>query len=110
MKEIPGSSAIVPNPDDTPASPKTTELEARFLAWLKKRGGVQDLEMCQRKWSPMGLDVESSIKNKGTSVIRIGMLRGEKVVVLLDKSWAAQWVSYYEVDIPHHRQMQSLQK
>jgi hypothetical protein len=63
-----------------------------------------------KKWQPLGLDVENSVKNFGTSRIMIGMLRGEKVVVLVDNNWAVEWVRYHEVDIPHHRQWQSLQK
>ncbi|MBE0516003.1 MAG: hypothetical protein IBX41_01250 [Methanophagales archaeon] len=82
---------------------------ARFLAWLMKVGGMPSLERCKRKWEREGIDVEECIRNLDISVIRIQISRsGEKVVKLVDWAWAAQWVSFHNLSIPHHGQMRRI--
>jgi hypothetical protein len=71
---------------------------------------MQDLKRCERKWGRVDLNIEESIKNLDISFIRIQTLRGEKVVILVDWAWADQWVTYYGLKLPHHSQMQRMQK
>ena len=98
------------NQNNTLSPPEPSKDIARFLGWLMKLGGVQDLKRCEKKWERKRLNVEESIKNFDISFIRIQTLRGEKVVVLVDWAWADQWVTYYGFKLPHHRQMQRAQK
>ncbi len=74
------------NQNNTLSPPEPSKDIARFLGWLMKLGGVQDLKRCEKKWERKRLNVEESIKNFDISFIRIQTLRGEKVVVLVD--WA----------------------
>jgi hypothetical protein len=97
--------------NDTPPQPVVQSLNmARFLSWLMKKGGMHNLKRCERKWEREGINIEGSIRELDRSVITIETSRGEKVVRLNDWAWADQWVSYYGQKIPHHRQIQRLEK
>ncbi|HEC57738.1 MAG TPA: hypothetical protein ENI32_07715 [Candidatus Syntrophoarchaeum butanivorans] len=76
---------------------------SRFLAWLSKHGGIQNLKSCKSKCEQLGLNIDTILREWGTERIRINLSRGEKVVVLVDKVWAGQWTRYYDTFIPHHR-------
>jgi hypothetical protein len=77
----------------------------RFIAWIKKRGAVRRLCKCVQKWQPDGLDIELIIKRLGPSNISIFRTSGgEKVVGLIDKVWADQWMTHYGLEVPHHAQ------
>lgn len=82
---------------------------AIFIAWLKKRGYCQKLVKCEKKCDHLGLDFEDDILTPlGNEIIRVFNSRGEKVVVLLDKTWAQDISTYHGVDIPHHRHHQPM--
>ncbi|MCK4734334.1 MAG: hypothetical protein KAT65_17905 [Methanophagales archaeon] len=99
------------NQSDTPSPPQPTYDVVRFLSWLKKRGAIHDLKKCVKKWEREGINIEKSIKNLGVSFIKIYRRSGgEKVVFLENKVWADQWMVYYDLEIPHHKQMQKTQK
>ena len=94
----------IPNPPD-PSYPV-----ARFLSWLLKRGGYRNLNDCKNKWGREGLDIEHIIKDFSPNYIRLYVSRGEKIVKLENKPWASQWISYYDLEVPHHRHKKSLEK
>ena len=99
------------NQSDTPSPPEPSYDIVRFLGWLKKRGVIRDLKECEKKWEHEGINIERSIKKLGINFIRIYRRSGgEKVVVLENKVWADQWRSYYDLEVPHHKQMQRTQK
>lgn len=96
---------------DTPPPPMPSQELAQVLSWLLKMSGMQPLKKCEAKWGRRGFNIEESILALDASVIRIGISRGEKVVRLMNWSWATRWVVYYGIPlIPHHRQMQKLQE
>jgi len=61
------------------------------------------LSECNKKWELEGLNIESIIKELGPQYLGIYRYRGEKVVKLENKVWADQWMSYYDLEVPHHR-------
>jgi len=75
---------------------------AKFLSWLKKRGGYIYLEECEKKWGREGLEIERIVKDLNPH-LGLYRSRGEKVVVLENKPWATQWLIHYDLDVPHHR-------
>lgn len=57
-----------------------------------------------RKWKREGLEVESIVKRYQPKIEIYEDGRSNKVVVVVDRAWATQWLDYYEIDIPHHAQ------
>ena len=81
---------------------------ARLLAWQKKRGGAVPLKEVQRKWSRT-LNVDMILQEFGPTKIVLERSRGgERVIRVVDLSWADQWAVSYHVEFPHHRNSQSL--
>jgi hypothetical protein len=77
---------------------------AAFLGWLKKRGGIRREKDCERKCQENGFTAKAFIKQVGVEYIRIGQTgNGNKVIRLVNKVWADQWMTYYDVEVPHHR-------
>jgi hypothetical protein len=110
MKES-SCGVINKNQSNTPAPPDPTFSVTRFLSWLLKRGAVVDLNECKRKWGSEGLDIEDIIKKLSPKYLRLYRSRGgEKVVKLENQAWASQWMSYYDLEVPHHRQKKRLEK
>ena len=95
---------VVPNPPD-PTYPV-----ARFLSWLIKRGSIRRLSECKKKWEAEGLDIESVVKGLSPQYIGIYRSKGEKVVKLENQAWASQWISHYDLEVPHHRHKKPLEK
>lgn len=82
---------------------------AVFLGWLKKRGALREVKDCERKCLENGFTAKEFIKQVGQEKIRIGETgNGNKVIVLVDKPWADQWMTYYDVEVPHHRHWKKL--
>jgi hypothetical protein len=80
-----------------------------FIQWLKKRGGTRSLRECFLKTRESGFDAETFIRNIGNEFIRSGLTRaGERVIRLMDLSWADQWMIRYDLEIPHHRHWKRL--
>jgi hypothetical protein len=105
------SCAIEKGQSNVPAPPDPKFLVTRFLSWLIKRGSVENLDKCKRKWEPEGLDIEDIIKKFSPQWLRLYRSRGgEKVVKLEDQVWASKWMSYYDLEWPHHRQKKQLEK
>lgn len=90
--------------------PDPTFLVTRFLGWLIKRGGIQELSLCKKKWENEGLDIEKIIKDLSPQYLRKYRSRGKKVVRLENKPWATQWMRHYSREIPHHRHEKKLEK
>ncbi len=112
-KKIKKSScdAIEKVQSNVPAPPDPTFLVTRFLSWLLKRGAVVNLIDCKRKWESEGVDIEDIIKKLSPRYLRLYRSRGgEKVVKLENQAWASQWMSYYDLEVPHHRQKKKLDK
>lgn len=84
----------------------------RLLAWLKKRGGIKSLSLCERKASQIELDdLEDKIKDIPNIRIMIGIIpKGdrEKGIYICDKGWADGLAKYYDLEIPHHRHRKKL--
>lgn len=97
----------VTSPDQiTPSPPEVTPDFARFLGWLKKRSCYFHLDKCEDYWIVKGFDIRENIRVLGEpNFIYIGILNGKKVIHLKDQTWANQWMSFYGISIPHHRQM-----
>lgn len=102
--EVSSSNNNITNPPDP------TFLVARFLGWLIKRGGIQELSFCKKKWENEGLDIEKIIKDLSPQYLCIYRSRGKKVVKLENKPWATQWMTHYSCEIPHHRHEKELEK
>ncbi|MGC9445381.1 MAG: hypothetical protein ACP5E9_10730 [Candidatus Methanospirareceae archaeon] len=93
-------------PCQTPAPPEITRDFALFLGWLKKRSCLFHLKKCESYWIKKGFDIQENIRYMGDrNFIYIGILNGEKVIHLKDQAWANQWMTFYDLSIPHHRQM-----
>lgn len=98
------NQTVVPNPPD-PTYPV-----ARFLSWLIKRGSIRRLSECKKKWDDEGLDIERVVKELGPRYIGIYRHKGEKIVKLENQAWASQWISHYDLEVPHHRHKKRLEK
>jgi len=98
---------IAPNPPDPP---DPTYPVAKFLSWLIKRGSIRRLSECKKKWGAEGLDIESIVKELSPQYIGTYRYKGEKIVKLEDQVWASQWISYYDLEVPHHRHKKRLEK
>ncbi len=82
---------------------------AIFLGWLKKRGAIRRISDCERKCEENGFTAKVFIKQMGVERIRIGeMGNGKKVIKLVDTPWADRWMTYYDVEVPHHRHWKKL--
>ncbi len=80
---------------------------AQFIAWLKKRGYIQNYLKCETKCKYLGLDLEKDIiDDLGKEIIVVYKSRGERVVVLENRTWAHDIARYHGVDIPHHKHHQ----
>jgi hypothetical protein len=80
---------------------------AQFIAWLKKRGYIQNYTKCEMKCKHLCLDLEKDILDVlGCEIIGVYTSRGEKLVVLENRTWAQDISRYHGVDIPHHRHHQ----
>ena len=90
--------------------PDPTFQVTEFLSWLKKRGALRKLKDCENKWKREGLDIEKILNKFDESYIAIYLSRGEKVVLLKNKVWADQWMSHYDLEVPHHRHKKELEK
>ncbi len=100
---------ILKDKSNVPTPPDPTFSVTRFISWLSKRGGLRPLSECKRKWDGEGLDIESIIKEFNPQ-LKLYRSRGEKVVKLENKVWASQWMSYYDLEVPHHRHRKRLEK
>lgn len=77
---------------------------AVFLAWLKKRGGMRSEKDCKRKCQENGFTAKEFINKVGEDHIRLYRRSGGgKVIKLMNKVWADQWMIYYGKEVPHHR-------
>lgn len=65
---------------------------------------------CKKKWEREGLDIENVIKEFSPNYLRLYISRGEKIVRLENKAWASQWISHYDLEVPHHRHKKRLGK
>lgn len=93
----------------TPAPPDPTYEATEFLSWLKKRGAMRKLNECKKKWESEGLNIESIIKALSPCLC-VYIYKSEKVVRLENKVWADQWMSHYNLEVPHHRHQKRLEK
>jgi len=90
--------------DNHPAGPDPGLDGAVFLGWLKKRGSLRKVKDCERKCMENGFSAKEFIKKVGQEKIRFAMTgNGNKVIQLVEKPWADQWMIYYDVEVPHHR-------
>jgi len=90
--------------DQRPNGPDPGLNGAIFLGWLKKRGAIRKIKDCELKCKENGFTAKEFIKLMGDERIRIGETgNGNKVIKLMDKPWADQWMTYYDVEVPHHR-------
>ena len=77
---------------------------SEFLSWLKKRGGIWNLDSCKGKCQNNDLDPEKIIGELGVGYVTIRRSRsGEKVIFLEDWVWADDWMIFYGFEVPHHR-------
>jgi hypothetical protein len=91
-----------------PRTPEPSLICVHFLSWLKKRGATVSLRDCVVKWGKR-FDIEETIKTLGPAIIILARTSGgEKVIRLMDKPWADQWMIYYRMEVPHHRQTKNL--
>ncbi len=97
------------NQTSAPVPPDPTFQVTEFLQWLKKRGAMRKLSECVEKWEIEGLNIETIIKTL-QPYLCIYRYKGEKVVKLENKPWADQWMSYYNLEVPHHRHMKGIEK
>ncbi|MCQ1537854.1 hypothetical protein FTO68_02480 [Methanocalculus taiwanensis] len=90
--------------DNYPEGPDPGLAGAIFPGWLKKRGAIRRISDCERKCEKNGFTAKAFIKSMGVERIRIGeMGNGRKVIKLVDTPWADRWMTYYDVEVPHHR-------
>lgn len=93
-------------PRKKPSPPDVTPEFARFLGWLKKRSCLFPLKKCESYWIKKGFDIQENIRYMfDRNFIYIGILNGEKGIHVKDQGWANQWMTFYDLSIPHHRQM-----
>ncbi len=77
---------------------------AVFPGWLKKRGALRKAKDCERKCQENGFTAKEFIKRVGVENIRIAQTgNGNKVIKVVNLVWADQWMTYYDVEVPHHR-------
>lgn len=93
----------------SPIAPDPTYEVTKFLAWLKKRGAVRKLNECKNKWENEGLDIENIIKLLSPCLCKY-RYKSDVVVKLENKVWADQWMSHYDLEVPHHRHKKALEK
>lgn len=95
--------------DGYPKGPDPSFEGAVFLGWLKKRGGVRKAKDCERKCQENGFTAKDFIKQVGEEKVLIGLTgNGNKVIKLVDTIWADQWMTYYDLEVPHHRHWKPL--
>lgn len=95
--------------DNCPKGPDPRLEGAIFLGWLKKRGAMRKVKDCERKCQENGFTAKDFIKQVGIQNVCIGQTgNGNKVIKLVDTVWADQWMTYYDVEVPHHRHWKSL--
>jgi hypothetical protein len=100
---------LLNRPDVFPGGPDPGLDGALFLGWLKKRGAIRKKKDCERKCQENGFTARDFIKRMGIERIRIGETgNGNGVIKLVDTPWADQWMTYYDVEVPHHRHWKRL--
>lgn len=89
---------------EIPDMPDPGERGAEFLAWIKNLGYAWPLKKCEAYGLPIGLDIYEFVKKMGPERISIRRSRkGEKVVLVEDKTWASKWARKSRCDRAHHR-------
>jgi len=86
-----------------PPLPDPGQEITKFLSWLKKRSAVKQLRFCLKKCEQMGLNLDDIIKHigkKNLHITRDGS--GNEVVHLADTVWADKWMTFYDLEVPHH--------
>ncbi len=77
----------------------------RFIAWLKKRGRIRGLKDCKRKCNNLDVELNDILKNQFPTLLLMLRTRGgEKVVMIMDLTWADDLAETYDIEIPHHGQ------
>ena len=95
----------------TPDGPDPEVKGAIFLGWLKKRGGMRKVQDCQRKCRENGFEAKEFVDTMGQDYIRLYRTgRGDKVIKLEKLVWADQWMTYYDLEVPHHRHWTKLKE
>ena len=94
-------------PDNFITIPKNPDPErdgASFLGWLKKRGAMRGLQECERRCQEFGFTAKYFVKRIGVEKIQIAQTgNGNKILKLVDTVWADQWMTFYDLEVPHHR-------
>ncbi|MDD3069966.1 MAG: hypothetical protein PHX88_02065 [Methanoculleus horonobensis] len=94
-----------------PEGPDPEERGATFLGWLKKRGGMRTVQDCQRKCRENGFEAKYFVDSMGSDYIRLYRAGGGDKVIKLEKPvWADQWMTYYDLEVPHHRHWTKLKE
>ncbi|HDR73597.1 MAG TPA: hypothetical protein ENN85_06770 [Methanoculleus sp.] len=97
------------SPTPFPDGPDPGFEGAAFLGWLKKRSGMRDVSHCEVKCKENGFTAKEFINRVGEDYVRLGRRPGGgKVIKLEKKVWADQWMSYYDLEVPHHRHWKRL--
>lgn len=92
-----------------PESPDPGFDGASFLSWLKKRGAMRRLQECERRCQEYEFTAKDFVKKIGVEKIQIAQTgNGNKVLKLVDKVWADQWMIFYDQEVPHHRHWRKL--
>lgn len=95
----------------TPEEPDPEEGGTIFLGWLKKRGGMRKVQDCQRKCRENGFGAKEFVDSMGPEYIRLYRTSGgDKVIRLENLVWADQWMTYYDLKLPHHRHWTKLKE
>ena len=113
MENTPKRFVVNETQISTPLSslPDPTYEGARFLAWLSKRGYIQDFKNCERECEKCDINIKTIVRVWGPERIKIYRGRGgEKVVRLEDRTWASQWTRFYDTAFPHHKHMKRIEK
>lgn len=94
-----------------PEGPDPEEKGAIFLGWLKNRGGMRKVQDCQRKCRENGFGAKEFVDSMGPEYIRLYRATGgDKVIRLENFVWADQWMTHYDLEVPHHRHWTKLKK
>lgn len=95
--------------DSLPKGPDPGFEGAAFLGWLKKRGAIRGKKECERRCQEFSFTAKEFIAQVGVDYILIAKAgNGNTVVKLVDKVWADQWMTYYDLEVPHHSHWKSL--
>jgi len=66
---------------------------------------------CRLKAREYGFDAYSFVKEMGVEVIAAGRTRdGKKAIYLVDLPWADRWMTWYDLEVPHHRHWKKWKK